>query len=50
LKRLRDDATLRAELGSAGRQRFQEEFAIPAYARKIAAALKLHERSLALSE
>ena len=49
LERLRDDATLRAELGSAGRQRFQEEFAIPAYARKIAAALKLHERSLALT-
>lgn len=49
LERLRDDATLRAELGSAGRQRFQEEFAIPAYARKIAAALNLHERSLALA-
>jgi glycosyltransferase involved in cell wall biosynthesis len=49
LARLRDEPELRAKLGAAGRERFREEFAIPAYARKIAAALKLHERSLALT-
>lgn len=49
LEQLRDDPGLRARLGAAGRKRFREEFAIPAYARKIAAALKLHERSLALT-
>ena len=48
LARLRDDAALREQLGAAGRERFHAEFAIPAYARKIADALKLHERSVAL--
>jgi glycosyltransferase involved in cell wall biosynthesis len=49
LELLRDDPGLRERLGAAGRERFGEEFAIPAYARKIAAALNLHERSLALA-
>ena len=47
LARLRDDAALREQLGAAGRERFRAEFAIPAYARKIGNALKLHERSVA---
>jgi glycosyltransferase involved in cell wall biosynthesis len=41
LRRLRDDETLRERLSRAGRERFRCEFAIPAYARKIAAALEL---------
>ena len=49
LARLRDDPDLRARLGAAGSERFREEFAIPAYARKIAAALNLHERWLGLT-
>ncbi len=48
LARLRDNPALREQLGAAGRERFRAEFAIPAYARKIANALKLHERSVAL--
>jgi glycosyltransferase involved in cell wall biosynthesis len=48
LVRLRDHAALREQLGAGGRKRFRAEFAIPAYARKIATALKLHERSVAL--
>jgi glycosyltransferase involved in cell wall biosynthesis len=41
LRRLRDDVALRERLAEAGRDRFQREFAIPAYADKIAAALGL---------
>ncbi len=48
LTRVRDDERLRAELGSCGKDRFRREFAIPAYADKIAAALNLHVRSVAL--
>jgi glycosyltransferase involved in cell wall biosynthesis len=48
LQQLRNDPALRKQLGAAGRARFRQEFAIPAYARKIATALKLHERSVAL--
>jgi glycosyltransferase involved in cell wall biosynthesis len=48
LARLRDDAALRDRLGTEGRERFRREFAIPAYADKIASALNLHTRSLAL--
>lgn len=46
--RLRDDPPLRERLGALGRERFRSEFAIPAYADKIAAALRLHARHLAL--
>ena len=49
LARLRDDSSLRVELGAAGTARFREEFAISVYADKIAAALNLHVRSLALA-
>jgi glycosyltransferase involved in cell wall biosynthesis len=41
LRRLRDEAALRERLAQAGRERFHREFAIPAYARKIAGALEL---------
>ena len=41
LGRLREDEALRERLSLAGRERFRREFAIPAYARKIAAALEL---------
>lgn len=41
LTRLRDDPALRERLAHAGRERFHREFAIPAYADKIAAALEL---------
>jgi glycosyltransferase involved in cell wall biosynthesis len=47
LARLRDDPALRAELGAAGRERFRREFAIPAYAAKLATALCLKPRPLA---
>jgi glycosyltransferase involved in cell wall biosynthesis len=47
LARLRDDAGLRARLSAAGPARFRTEFAIPAYAAKIAAALRLQPRSAA---
>jgi glycosyltransferase involved in cell wall biosynthesis len=42
--RLRDDEALRERLCRAGRERFHREFAIPAYAAKIAAALDLPAR------
>jgi glycosyltransferase involved in cell wall biosynthesis len=45
LRRLRADADLRARLAAAGPARFRSEFAIPVYARKIAAALRLQPRS-----
>ena len=48
LARLRGDPALREELGVIGRERFRREFAIPAYADKIADALNLHVRSVAL--
>jgi glycosyltransferase involved in cell wall biosynthesis len=41
LRRLRDDSGLRAQLAAAGRDRFRREFAISAYADKIAAALAI---------
>jgi glycosyltransferase involved in cell wall biosynthesis len=44
IARLRDDAGLRAGLVEKGRERFRREFAIPAYAAKIAAALQLDPR------
>lgn len=43
LRRLRVEPDLRQRLGEAGKQRFWAEFAIPAYARKIAEALQLKE-------
>jgi glycosyltransferase involved in cell wall biosynthesis len=48
LERVRDDPELRGRLSTAGRERFRQEFAIPAYASKIATALNLHVRSVAL--
>ena len=45
LKRLRDHPDLRERLTEAGRERFEREFAIPAYADKIAAALELPPRA-----
>jgi glycosyltransferase involved in cell wall biosynthesis len=44
LGRLRADAGLRQRLSDRGRERFRREFAIPAYADKIAAALELRPR------
>jgi glycosyltransferase involved in cell wall biosynthesis len=44
LGRLREDAELRRRLSDQGRERFRREFAIPAYADKIAAALELRPR------
>jgi len=44
LRRLRDDPGLRVRLAEAGRERFRREFAIPAYADKIAASLDLPPR------
>jgi glycosyltransferase involved in cell wall biosynthesis len=41
LRRLRDDPGVREHLAEAGRERFHREFAIPAYADKIASALGL---------
>ncbi len=46
LRRLRDEPALRERLAAAGRERFNREFAIPAYADKIAAALKLRRRDV----
>ncbi len=46
LRRLRDDPALRARLARAGRERFRSEFAIPAYADKIAQALALAARDV----
>jgi glycosyltransferase involved in cell wall biosynthesis len=47
LRRLREDCELRVRLASAGPLRFHREFAIPAYADKIATALRLPPRPLA---
>jgi glycosyltransferase involved in cell wall biosynthesis len=44
LERLRGDAELRRRLTEQGRERFRREFAISAYADKIAAALELRPR------
>ena len=44
LRRLRDDPALHERLAERGRERFHREFAIPAYADKIAAALELRPR------
>jgi glycosyltransferase involved in cell wall biosynthesis len=44
LRRLRDDPQLRERLALSGRERFHREFAIPAYAGKIAGALELEPR------
>jgi glycosyltransferase involved in cell wall biosynthesis len=41
IERLRNDPALRQRLGAEGRRRFDEEFAIPAYARKIAHMLRI---------
>ena len=49
LARVRDDPALRDRLATAARERFRCEFAIPAYAAKIATALNLHVRSVALN-
>ena len=49
LLRLRDDPDLRAHLAEAGPPRFRSEFAVPAYADKIATALGLPPRQLASS-
>ncbi len=46
LRRLREDAALRARLAERGRERFRKEFAIPAYAGKIAKALALRPRDV----
>jgi glycosyltransferase involved in cell wall biosynthesis len=45
LRRLRDDAALRARLTEAGRERFHREFSIAAYADKLASALELTKRA-----
>jgi glycosyltransferase involved in cell wall biosynthesis len=42
--RLRENGEMRRQMGKAGQQRFWAEFAIPAYAGKIAKALELRER------
>ena len=44
LRRLADEPLLRTQLGLEGRSRFEQEFAIPAYARKLAALLQLRPR------
>ncbi len=44
LRRLRDDPALRERLGRVGKERFEAEFSIRAYAEKIAAALRLRPR------
>ena len=44
LQRLADDPRLREELGRQGRERFEREFSIDAYARKLAALLGLDHR------
>jgi glycosyltransferase involved in cell wall biosynthesis len=49
VSRLANDDGLRRRLGALGRERFRREFAIPAYADKIATALNLHVRPLALA-
>lgn len=44
LRQLHEHPDLRRKFSAAGRERFQTEFAIPAYARKIARGLQLKER------
>lgn len=44
LRRLRDEPLLHHRFAEEGRARFEREFSIPAYARKIAAALDLKPR------
>jgi glycosyltransferase involved in cell wall biosynthesis len=46
LRRLRDDQALRERLADTGRTRFRREFAIPAYADKIATSLGLSPREV----
>ena len=46
LRRLRHDAALHERLAETGRERFRREFAIPAYADKIAASLGLAPREV----
>jgi glycosyltransferase involved in cell wall biosynthesis len=46
LLRLRDDTRLRERLAAAGPPRFEREFAIPAYAARIARALQLRPREV----
>lgn len=46
LERLRADPELRRRLAEQGRERFRREFAVPAYADKIAAALDLRPRKV----
>ena len=41
---LRDDDMLRAKLAHAGRERYEREFSVEAYARKVAAAFGLAPR------
>jgi len=43
IRQLSENPDLCRRLGEAGRKRFDAEFAIPAYARKIAEALQLNE-------
>jgi glycosyltransferase involved in cell wall biosynthesis len=45
LRRLRDDPALGARLAAVGRERFRREFAVPAYADKIARALALRAKA-----
>jgi glycosyltransferase involved in cell wall biosynthesis len=45
IRQLREQPDLRQKFAEAGRKRFEAEFAIPAYARKIALGLRLKERS-----
>lgn len=44
LRQLYASPDLRQKFSAAGRERFQNEFAIPTYARKIARGLQLRER------
>jgi hypothetical protein len=44
IRRLRDNPAFAQELSRNGKDRFDKEFAIPAYARKIARALQLNLR------
>jgi glycosyltransferase involved in cell wall biosynthesis len=46
LRRFRDDPELRRRFAERGRERFRREFAIPAYAAKIAKALALEPREV----
>ncbi len=48
IRKLSESSALRERLGAEGKRRFDEEFAIPAYARKIAAALQLEPRAVSI--